>query len=264
MRRGGLFAAGLACVSAALPAAPPPHTIIAHRGLEQGAPDNTLAALRHAVERGVTIIELDLRVTKDGHIVVIHDKTVDRTTNGHGRVADLTLAQLKALDAGSRAGPAFAGERIPTLAEVLDFVRATPARLLLDLKSGTSLSEVVRLVREHGAESKVILGLRRASDVAKVRSADPDMTIVALIAEPEDVARYVAAGANIIRLWSDWVEENPSQVRQVQALGPMVWVMIGRHRPRKDAQWRALHARMLAIGAQGIITDRPDLVEDRH
>ena len=96
--------------------------VAAHRGWSEQYPENTMEAYRAAAALGVDQIEIDVRVTKDGELVLIHDATVDRTTNGTGRVCDMTLAELRALDAGSYKDPKFAGCRIPTLKEFMDFV----------------------------------------------------------------------------------------------------------------------------------------------
>ena len=93
--------------------------IFAHRGSKGTHPENTLASFKEAVRVGSDGIELDVHLTKDGHLVVIHDETVDRTTNGTGEIRTLTLAEIKELDAGSWFNERFAGEKIPTLEEVL-------------------------------------------------------------------------------------------------------------------------------------------------
>ena len=93
--------------------------IIAHRGYSLRYPENTLTAFEKAIESGVQMIELDVTLTRDRKLLVIHDETLDRTTNGRGRVADHTLAELKGLDAGGWFADRFSGEPIPTLAEVL-------------------------------------------------------------------------------------------------------------------------------------------------
>ena len=94
---------------------------IAHRGASGHAPENTLAAFRRAVSQGVSFIETDLHLTRDAHFVAIHDDTVDRTTGGHGLVNQLTLAEIRRLDAGSWFASEFIGERVPTLVEILEF-----------------------------------------------------------------------------------------------------------------------------------------------
>jgi len=93
--------------------------VIAHRGSSKAAPENTLAAFEQAIQDGADAIEFDVHLTKDGHIVIIHDNTVDRTTDGLGSVPESTLAELKRLDAGGWFHPSFKGERIPTLPEAL-------------------------------------------------------------------------------------------------------------------------------------------------
>ncbi len=100
--------------------------VAAHRGWSEKYPENTMLAYRKAAELGVDQIEIDVRVTKDGELVIIHDATVDRTTNGTGRVEDLTLAELRALDAGSWKGEEFAGLQIPTFDEFIEFARSLP------------------------------------------------------------------------------------------------------------------------------------------
>lgn len=253
MKPAGLLLAGLACIAAPSPAAPPqPVTIVAHRGLGEGEPENTLAAFRRSIASGIAIIELDLRVTKDGQLVVLHDASLDRTTNCTGTVTTMELAQIRACDAGK-------GERVPTFAEVLALVRDRPVRILADVKSGTPLDPVLSAIRAHPAESKIILGLRTPKHVTRARAALPTTTILAFMPAASDAPAFATAGANIIRLWSDWAEADPALTARTRALGPDVWITIGRSLPAKPAEWRALHKRMVAAGAQGLITDRPDL-----
>ncbi len=95
---------------------------LAHRGASAYAPENTLAAFRLALEMGADGVELDVRMTRDGIPIILHDETVDRTTNGHGRIDEMTLEEVKRLDAGSWFEQRFSGERIPTLAEALSAV----------------------------------------------------------------------------------------------------------------------------------------------
>ena len=108
-----------------------PVMVIAHRGFSSAAPENTLAAFQKAIEIGSDMIELDVQLSKDGNLVVLHDDTLERTTNGQGRVVDYTLQELKKLDAGSWFGEQFSGERIPTLKEVLELARG---RVLVNIE----------------------------------------------------------------------------------------------------------------------------------
>lgn len=139
-----------------------PPLVIAHRGDSHDRPENTLAAFSAALEAGVSAVELDVQLTADGQVVVIHDPTVDRTTAGHGPVGEMTLAQLRSLSAGypSRFGNAYAGERVPALVEVLGFLRDR-ARVLIEIKPDSvtedaqdgievrTIAEVVRARMEH-------------------------------------------------------------------------------------------------------------------
>lgn len=99
--------------------------IIAHRGTSSEAPENTLAAFRLALEQGCNAIELDIHLSADRRVIVCHDATIDRTTNGSGAIAEMTAEELQRYDAGSWYGKSFAGERLPLLDEVLDLVPAS-------------------------------------------------------------------------------------------------------------------------------------------
>ena len=109
-------------------------SLIAHRGARDSAPENTVAAIRDAVRQGAVWVEIDVMLTRDGAPVVIHDDALDRTTDGHGPVAAATLAEIRALDAGSWFAPRFAGERVPTLAEALETILALRLGLNLEIK----------------------------------------------------------------------------------------------------------------------------------
>ena len=112
--------------------------IMAHRGSRINRPENTLAAFEEAVRVGADGIELDVHLSQDGQVVVLHDETLDRTTDGSGFVHEWTLADLQQLDAGSWFDPAFSGQRIPSLAEVLDLLESLgfQGRLNIELKRG--------------------------------------------------------------------------------------------------------------------------------
>lgn len=138
--------------------------IVAHRGASGYEPENTLRAVRRAIEIGVDAVEVDVRVSKDGVPVVIHDETVDRTTSGRGRVRELTLAELRGLDAGR-------GEKIPLLEEVLDEVRGRVV-LFLELKELEAVEPSLHLVEERDMLEQVLLisFVGRALSLAKERA----------------------------------------------------------------------------------------------
>jgi glycerophosphoryl diester phosphodiesterase len=112
--------------------------IIAHRGASEAAPENTLAAVNLAWKLGADAVEIDVRLTADGHIVALHDETTKRTTGRDWRVAERTLAELRTLDAGSWKGPQWSGERLPTLAEVLATI-PDGKRLFIEIKCGSEI-----------------------------------------------------------------------------------------------------------------------------
>ncbi|MGH7791719.1 MAG: glycerophosphodiester phosphodiesterase, partial [Thermodesulfobacteriota bacterium] len=122
---------------------------IAHRGASAYEPENTLRSFKRAMEMGAEMMELDVRFSRDGHLVIIHDKKVDRTTNGRGLVREMTLRELKNLDAGK-------GEKIPTLEEVFDLGKGT-IRYVLELKDRGVEEEVINLVRDKGLIEDVFI-----------------------------------------------------------------------------------------------------------
>ena len=132
--------------------------IVAHRGLLRHAPENTLANFRACLELRMGF-EFDVERTKDGHLICIHDSTVDRTTNGTGKASELTLAQIRQLDAGSWFNPQFAGERVPTVDEVLKLVadyRQHDVLIAVDLKAENVGQDVVRLAEKHGVLHRLL------------------------------------------------------------------------------------------------------------
>ncbi|TMI84999.1 MAG: glycerophosphodiester phosphodiesterase [Bacillati bacterium ANGP1] len=150
---------------------------VAHRGASRYAPENTLAAFRLALEHGVPAVECDVRRTQDGHLVVIHDPAVDRTTDGRGAVGSLTLEPLRRLDAGRWFGPEFAGERIPLLEEVLEAVRGR-ALIQIEIKNDPAPSEgieqqVAGALRDHGMEDEALVMSFDHRIIRELRSAAP-------------------------------------------------------------------------------------------
>lgn len=185
LRRGVLVAAfALFSVTAAAQ----PHVLVqAHRGYSEIYPENTLLAIERAFDAGADRVETDLALSADGHVVLMHDRTVDRTTDGSGRVASLDLAELKSLDAGSWKDPRFAGEPVPTLAEALDLAEGR-GELNLEIKSNDrSLLEVidtveaaVRVVQEHDAGERVVFSSFDFRALDEVREHDPDLRVLVI------------------------------------------------------------------------------------
>lgn len=116
--------------------------VMAHRGYSGKAPENTMAAFELALEVGSDGLELDVHLTKDGDVVVIHDGTLNRTTNGTGRVGDYTMAELKELDAGSWFSPEFKGARLPSLRQVLDLIKDENVMLNVETKMALGFEQL--------------------------------------------------------------------------------------------------------------------------
>ncbi len=153
--------------------------IIAHRGASACAPENTLAAFELAVEQGADAVELDAKLTRDGEVVVIHDNSCERTTNGKGRVRDLTLAELKQLDAGAWFGPQFAGECIPTLREVLLMLKDRAA-VNIELTNYAApkdglVERVISVVQECGVSGQVFFSSFSTNNIRTARRLLPEV-----------------------------------------------------------------------------------------
>ena len=152
--------------------------VLGHRGSSKRAPENTLPAFRQALEDGANGIELDVHLCQDGEIVVMHDARVNRTTNGRGRLASLKLEEIRRLDAGSWFSSAFAGTKVPVLAEVFS---AFGSQIVYDIelknlgKPGPGLEEqVIRLVRAFGLEQQVLFTSFNPAAVKKCQALLPE------------------------------------------------------------------------------------------
>jgi len=184
-------------------------------------PENTLAAFREAIRVGAHMIELDAYLTKDKHLVVIHDASVDRTTDGKGKVSDLTLAEIKALDAGSWKSPEFKGERIPTLDEALEIM---PLNIWLNvhLKGGAELgAAAAKAIVRHGRLHQAFLACSaEASEGA--RKVEPKIMICSM--GNRDVAvdyvkKSIDMRADFAQLVGDIVPEMKEWTKDLKANG---------------------------------------------
>ncbi len=204
---------------------------VAHRGASRYAPENTLAAFRLALEHGAPAVECDVRRTQDGHLVVMHDPTVDRTTDGHGLVGSLALEALRRLDAGRWFGPEFAGARIPSLEEVLDAVRGR-ALIKVEIKNDPTAQEgieqqVVDTIRRRGMEDEAFVMSFDHQVVGRVREAAPRIATGILysarLVDPVSAARAAAANA----LCVDWGYLDRGLVAEGHraGLGVFVWTV---------------------------------------
>ncbi len=169
----------------------PAPLVIAHRGSSAQAPENTLAAFRLAADQHADAIELDVDLTRDGQAIVMHDATIDRTTDGHGRVNDLTREELRRVDAGSWKGAAFAGERVPLLAEVFE---AAGPRLLINieikstaLRSNGIEAKVAELIRRYDLLERVIISSFNPLALIRVKRLEPRLACGLLYSPDEPI-----------------------------------------------------------------------------
>jgi len=226
--------------------------VFGHRGASHAAPQNTLAAFRKAVAVGADGIELDVHLSRDGVPVVIHNDSVDATTDGTGLVREMTLAQLKALDAGVRFDAQFVGERIPTLEEVLAEVGA---RLLtnIELKAGHSTgleSAVVDVVKRMGMEARVWFSSFKPYALYKVRTFAPEIPC-GLLYGPLNLGSWALAPVTpyeALHPYMALVSERFVQWVHRRGLRVFTWTLDDPDVARRFAEW----------GVDGIITNEPE------
>jgi glycerophosphoryl diester phosphodiesterase len=228
--------------------------IVGHRGLLTHAPENTLSNMRACLALRVGI-ELDVRRSKDGQLIILHDATLDRTTNGKGKAGDFTLAELKKLDAGSWFDPAFKDERIPTLAEVLALRARFPATaelIAVDLKEADTEEDIVRLAQKYGVlDSLVFIGLAIGDADVRQRlgKADAKSHVARLVGEKEGLDPALKDAR------ADWiyVRHLPSRedIARVHAAGKRVFIAGPKVSGVEHENWK----RAAELGIDAVLTD---------
>jgi len=225
-----------------------PVQVIAHRGAPSHAPENTLAAFRAAIDQGATWLEFDVQMTRDGELVVIHDETVDRTTDGTGAVGDLTLAQVRALDAGG-------GERVPTLREVVDLARAHGVGILPEAKAAQLYpgieERLLEVLAAAGVLDRAVVQSFDAGSLERLRSLAPDVRLCALyglwrfdVRRPPGDAEFVCPMAEMVLL-------DPGMIRRAHREGRQAFVWFGMF------ENRFMFEAMRLFGADGVMSDDP-------
>jgi glycerophosphoryl diester phosphodiesterase len=232
--------------------------VIAHRGAPRHAPENTLPAFRRAAKEGADAIELDARLSSDGAVVIVHDFTLDRTTDGTGPVRERSLTELKSLDAGVKFGAGFAGERIPLLDEVLEAV-GRQVLINIELKDYEDMGDlrlaraVVRVVRHYELERRVLISSFTPFGLRAVRRMAPEIPLGLL-------------------LWADekkWMEFAVRRLAPFEACHPHVRTTDRHTIAAEHARRRRVHAwtvndadrmrELLLLGVDGLITDEVGL-----
>lgn len=231
-----------------------PSRIVAHRGLYLHAPENTLGNFHACLELGLGF-EFDVQRTRDGRLVCIHDDTVDRTTDGSGKVAELTLDEIRQLDAGGWFDLRFAGQRVPTVDEVLALVAQYPGQRVLiavDIKAERVEEELVASATRHGVVDRLLFIGRTITEPSlrdRLRARAEGVQTAAVANDPSEFAGALAA--------AEWVyfrylpsEAEMMQVREQGKRSFLAGVTVAGNLPEN---WR--HA--LAVGVDGILTDYP-------
>ena len=176
--------------------------VMAHRGDSGNAPENTLVAFRQAIEMGADWIELDVHLTQDGILVVMHDPTVDRTTSGKGAVADMTYAEIQALDAGSWFDAAFRGERVPSLQDALE-LNAQHTRWNIEIKApskaaGNPAQKVLGQVHHMGIADRCLISSFDESILLEVHMLDKSIATAIIGSGTELLDKAAATSAQMI------------------------------------------------------------------
>jgi len=233
--------------------------IAGHRGDRSTAPENTLPALQGALDSTLDFVETDVQLTADGIPVLIHDETVDRTTNGTGAVADLTFSQLRELDAGSWYSAEFAGVVVPSLDEFLAVFATSDKQALLELK-GFWTEDQVRLVAgkvaASGTAHRVSFASFDFSTIMNLAAGAPDIPRIIiqrlLPTDPVGLARHFDAIAILTSPGA--VRANPDAVAEMHeaGLGLLLYTLNSKQR------W----SEALALGVDGIITDKPSNLDE--
>ncbi len=233
---------------------------VAHRGFSDRYPENTLVAIRAAIDAGADGCEFDVYSCQDNTVVLMHDKTVERTTNGKGKVTQLNLAALQSLDAGSWKDAKFAGEKVPTLKEALGVLRDSGCQGVIEIKMEGISQQVIDDVRKMKMVDQVAVIAFSQDVVREIRSLEPSLTCAWLSGEKLKGTTQENA---------DWIEQHAKQcdakivdlsykmlseelVRELKRRGLAVWTW--------TVDDPAMMKKLQAWGVDSITTNRPDLM----
>jgi glycerophosphoryl diester phosphodiesterase len=231
--------------------------VVGHRGAMGHAPENTLASFRKGVELGCPMVELDIHLSADCRLVVIHDDTVDRTTDGTGSVGDLTAAEIARLDAGAWFGPEFAGERVPMLEEVITWAH-NRVGLVIELKLGPvwypGIEEVlVTTLQQQDATGSVLVISNDHHAVRRVKELDAGINTAIMyggrMLDPVGMARE--AGADAVRPSHGMLRAEDVEVCHAAGLAVIPWTV------NNEASMR----RVVSLGVDGMSSNYPELLD---
>lgn len=238
--------------------------IYAHRGARAYAPENTMAAFKKALAINADGIELDVQLTKDGELVICHDHTIDRTSNGTGWIKDFTLAELRQFDFGSWFSPDFAGEKIPSFKEFFTWYLKTPLLLNIEIKNGpviykdleekllTSIKELTPA--DFDLCNRILISSFYHPSLVKIKELDAQFKTGVLFSScPVDVLAFIKQ-TNADYLHPHWHYLNPSWIEKAHAAG--IGVNSYTINDSKEFQWIA------PLKIDGIFSDCPDCLAD--
>ena len=229
--------------------------VIAHRGASVDAPENTLAAFELALTQGADGIELDVHLSRDSQPVVVHDFTLERTTNGAGRVGQHTVRELKRLDAGGWRGAPFKGQRVQTLQEVFERFRDR-TRFWIELKGGSDVYEgiedrIVSVLEIYDVLDRTVIQSFDHRALNRIRTLNAEVRVGALLAQPPvEPLLGLLKIADAVCLRAELVTEHAMVAIRGAGLDSYVWTV------NEPAQME----RLVHWGVTGIITDRPGVL----
>lgn len=229
-------------------------TVLGHRGAKGHAPENTLASFEKAIELGATMVELDIHLSRDDELVVMHDAQVDRTTDGRGAIRDLRWEEIEQLDAGSWFGPEFAGARVPRLEDVFD---AVADRILINVEVKTAdrpypgiVERLAEVLETRNLADRVVISSFEASYLKSLRPRLPDVELALLYSKPRPNACDEAVEAGWQSLHPHLSHVSKAFVDEAHAKG----LAIRAWNPNEVERMRPL----IADGVDGIGTDFPE------
>lgn len=216
---------------------------IAHRGASAYEPENTLRSFQRAIEMRADMIEFDVRLSQDGHLVIMHDERVDRTTNGHGLVKERTLSELRRLDAGK-------GERVPTIEEAIDLAKRKTG-FVIELKEAGTEEKIIGLVKENGLMGDVFVVSFYRDLIIRVKDLEPRIkTGLILYSSPDPIRLAKDCLADAVAPFHNFVVKDLVQEAHNNNLILITWTVDSRE-----------EAEMLkGMGVDGIVTNKPDLI----
>jgi glycerophosphoryl diester phosphodiesterase len=216
---------------------------IGHRGAASLEPENTLRSFCRAAAEGADAVEFDLRLTRDGRLVVLHDPTVDRTTNGNGPVAGMTLDEIQCLDAGL-------GERVPTLEEALDAIELP---VYAELKAVEAAGPLADLILARGLAGRVTPISFQAEALHRIKLSLPDLPVGLIVSGATyGLAPALQIGADLVSLEATYLDAAAIASCREASLRVTAWTV------NEPEEMR----RVFGLEVDGIVTDRPDLLAE--